>query len=65
MVYDESKKPTDAELKKVVTDEVSMGKFQGWGYYYSITNDLFRKAYPLYIKIDKQVKISMTPASDP
>jgi len=37
----------------VVATDVAMGKFQGWGYYYSISNDLFRKSYPLYFKVDK------------
>jgi len=53
MIYDESQAPDEAALKKVVTSEVALGKFSGWGYYYSISNDVFRKEHPLYFKIDK------------
>lgn len=53
MIFDESKAPDEAALKKVVVSEVHMGKFDGWGYYYSISNDVFRKPNPLYFKVDK------------
>jgi len=52
-IFDESKAPSEADLKKVDVSEISKGKFNGWGYYYSISNDLFRKSNPLYFKVDK------------
>lgn len=65
LVYDESKKPTPEQLKKVSSDEVNQGKFKGWGYYYSISNNIFRKTNPLYFTVDKTVSISFSPSSDP
>jgi len=53
LIFDESKAPSEADLKKVDVSEISLGKFNGWGYYYSISNEVFRKSNPLYFKIDK------------
>jgi len=65
MVYDDSKKPTPDQLKKVSDEEAAQGKFKGWGYYYSISNSIFRKKNPLYFQVDKQISVSLTAASDP
>jgi hypothetical protein len=56
LIFDESKAPSEADLKKVDVSEISLGKFNGWGYYYSISNEVFRKSNPLYFKIDSIYK---------
>jgi len=55
--YDPSSAPSKDELNKVVADQSTKGKWEGWGYYYSLSNKLFRSGKPYYFDLDDALEI--------
>jgi hypothetical protein len=43
MKYDPAKAPSVAQLNEVEDGDAAKGIWKGWGYYFSVSSDTFRK----------------------
>lgn len=55
----------DDEEYKNALDEHERGKWKGWGYFYSLANDLFHSARVYYVTVDDKIEVRSNPELDP
>jgi len=53
--------PAEEDMKNVKDEKAAAGKWEGWAWYYSVSEDTFRVPKAYYIKVSESVKIKGGP----